>query len=39
MEVKISSISQGQFYVVNEKGNNEDLYYVDFEVTFTTLYD
>ena len=39
MEVKISSISQGQFYVVNKKGNNEDFYFVDFDINFTTVYD
>ena len=39
LEVKVASISEGTYYVLKEKSNNEDLYYVDFSVTFTTVYD
>jgi phage-related protein len=38
-EVKLSSISQGQFYILKETNNNEDFYYVDFDITFITISD
>jgi hypothetical protein len=39
LDVKVASISEGTYHVLKEKSNNEDLYYIDFSVTFTTVYD